>query len=154
MFCRKFAVSTRVDSCLGFLGTKRYRLHYRCVFRDIIDDSRVNNCGFVSELELRKCLVNYDFGVVPLSSQAHEKMLIKTSFPSKTFAYLAAGIPILSVAPNDSGLVRIMNDFAIGVNYDHLPGLNVLDLDINSFIWEIYGMWDSYLKFLREKNVK
>ena len=137
---------------LDFLEQSDIRFTIDVYSKDFIEDNRVNNCGFVSELELRQYLVNYDFGIVPLSSLAHEKILIQTSFPSKSFAYLAAGLPILSAAPNDSGLVRIMDDFAIGVNFTDLPSLNVLELDINSFMWEIYDKWDSYLKFLRAKN--
>ena len=82
-------------------------------------NEKVNYKGFlknVGDIEFSK----YDFGIVPLSMQPHQRMLVKSSFPSKAAVYVSYSLPILTVIPTYSPLNGIIARYPIGISVDRL----------------------------------
>jgi glycosyltransferase involved in cell wall biosynthesis len=66
------------------------------------DVDHVRSHGWIPQVEVQRVLAQADILFLPLSFDLRDGYSAKTSFPSKFADYLAAGRPILLVAPADS----------------------------------------------------
>ena len=111
-------------------------------------DDRVANKGFLDASSLSLSLPSYDFGLVPMSFDKQDIEIVETSFPSKTFFYLAAGLPVLFEAPHYSSVAKTAKDYRFGTTVEELGTGSELSFDIRAFKVIIDRQWSEYFNFL------
>jgi hypothetical protein len=118
---------------------------------NVINLKGVINRGFISsDLELINELQDLDFGFVPLSFDSNEEELIRTSFPSKTFTYIKAQIPIIAFVPEYSALAKFLYKYRLGIVITNIKDINM------SIILEELNLikinWENNLKLFETDN--
>jgi hypothetical protein len=68
--------------------------------------SSLRICTPMNNKDIANELVNSDILLLPLSFEASQKDYIKYSMPTKTSEYMASGVPVLVLAPEDYSLTK------------------------------------------------
>ncbi len=81
-----------------------------------ISEKNLLNCSllpFRADEELYESLCASDISIVTLDDRTAD-----VSIPSKTYNLMAAGIPILAIAKENSGVAKIVSNYNIGVSFE------------------------------------
>lgn len=112
------------------------------------EDPRVNNMGFKTSSELGGILSGYDFGLVPMSFDSRDNEIVSTSFPSKTFFYLSAGLPVLVHAPEHASVSNVCKTYGFGTTVTELGSFTELSFDLHTFKLFVDRQWSTYFNVL------
>lgn len=108
-----------------FSGFRFYEASFK--FHDFLSDQE----------QLIKRLSHYDVGIIPMSFDKNDAELVSTSFPSKLYAYLLAGLPVIVIAPEHSALAKLVKKYNLGevfdINCPEKLNLVLNNLGINSY---------------------
>jgi hypothetical protein len=98
-------------------------------FFDTLSSVRVQHHGMLPREELQQRLAGMHFGLVSLNP-----LMDQPGFPSKTFDYLASGLPILYFGRPLPAYTSIIEKFSIGVDITHKKNLDLKSMhnDIHS----------------------
>ena len=88
--------------------------------RKLKTDPRVHCLGFLKPYELKKLLVGCDFGLISLA-----KGFDGPAFPSKSFEYLAAGLPCIYHGPRLEDFIYIIEHSGVGIDMKKVEKLTV-----------------------------
>ena len=86
------------------------------VIKDLIEIKGLNNCHllpFRNDDELYHSLCAADLSVIILDDKTND-----ISVPSKIYNIMAAGIPIMAIAPGNSGLTEIISFHKVGKSFE------------------------------------
>lgn len=95
---------------------------------DVVPDKIASNpnvviLGELDNVDLQKHYIDCDFGLVSLS-----KYYDGPAFPSKTFEYIANGLPIIYCGPHLSAYVKLVQDSGIGIYLDEVEFISLHNL--------------------------
>jgi len=92
-----------------------------CFTSYVLDTKGIVTQNYIdNNKRLIKELSNYDYGFVPMSFDVVDCELVKTSFPSKSYAYLCSGLPLFVLAPKYSAISKVVEQYDIGVVCDSI----------------------------------
>lgn len=87
----------------------------------------VELAGQHSQAETLKILSDVDVAYLPYWFDPKRSYIVKTSFPNKLSAYLAAGIPVLYHGPEDSSPARFFKDYPVGLCCHSMRAVDILE---------------------------
>lgn len=147
-----FRFLEELNSTLDFLDANGVKYTLDIFSKSKLMRKNVNNKGFVNGAKLQKSLKFYDFGLVPMSKNAEEKLTVTTSFPSKSHFYLKSGIPILASAPKNSTIYDFIKYNKVGVSTEDLLNKSFFEFEVSQFAENMYNEWQRYFNFFEKKN--
>lgn len=93
--------------------------------------------------EVRKCLLEKlsrsDWGCLTMPFQHDQSRYGKYSFPTKFITYLAAGIPTLILSPNDSAVIKMAEEYDLGLR---ICSKNISEIS-NNLLQKLYDYKNS-----------
>tara|TARA_B100001250_G_scaffold314789_1_gene276997 strand:+ start:2417 stop:3535 length:1119 start_codon:yes stop_codon:yes gene_type:complete len=116
--------------------------------------------------ELIETISEHDMGLIPMSFNDEDMELVSTSFPGKFSTYIAAGLPILAIAPEYAAISKVIKKYGVGEVLDLnnpekinkiLEEINLIDYSKNiySFRKEIFKSYDDFKKTINcDKNIQ
>jgi len=95
---------------------------------DFIDTAKIKviRRGIIPRLNLLEVLGEFDYGIVCLN-----KNFDNSGFPSKTFDYIAAGLPVIYYGKNLEHFISILKRSGIGIDITNMNEINFNDIGIN-----------------------
>ncbi len=110
--------------------------------------------------ELINLLSSYDMGLLSYSAEEQSQTLMRLSFPSKLIDYLAADLPVLTIAPEGLGFVKQLRERNVGPVFSG-TAVTSLDLErIRSLDSNHFHLWSESSKqwfqeqFTFQKNLQ
>lgn len=80
-----------------------------------LNDGRVNNLSFLPEDELSEKLGEYNFGLVAMSDQTEDSLVVSTSFPGKFVFYLLNNLTPVISAPSYASPVQLNKKYDLAI---------------------------------------
>jgi len=77
--------------------------------------------GNLSERDLIAALRECDWGFIPMSLRDEDPRYNRFSFPTKFITYLAAGLPVITLANRDSSVMRMAETYDVGLRFSEEP---------------------------------
>jgi glycosyltransferase involved in cell wall biosynthesis len=96
---------------LTVVGDGRFRKYYEGLTKKLRLEDTVKFVGRISYTNLPAMLAQSDFGIVGRPDTLNWRLTV----PTKTFEYIAAGIPVFAFGPKGSELERFINKHKLGV---------------------------------------
>ncbi len=116
---RGLAESLEILLRISTVGVRLFIASADIIPAEIKNNPNVINLGYKSSADLNEFYKCCDFGLVSISSQFDGP-----AFPSKTFDYIANGLPVLYHGPDLSAFKKLLVDCGVGISLDSVDCIN------------------------------